>query len=86
MLPSSDTPLYNHPLPALEQWLLTTGFKRVEGEPCRWQLHLAQWSAQLELQSDGLKIIWSKDGQTTSRHFSYGLSRTDMEAALLAGP
>ena len=86
MLPSSDTPLYGHPIPALEQWLLTTGFERDEGDPSSWHLHLAQWSAQLHLQADGLKVIWTRGEQATSRHFSYGLSRADMEAALLAGP
>ena len=28
MLPSSDTPLYSHPLPDLEQWLQASGFEK----------------------------------------------------------
>jgi len=53
---------------------------------CVWSLERPQWTAQLVLQSDGLVISWSQQGSSTERAFSYGLSRADLEAAILAGP
>ena len=53
---------------------------------CLWSLERPQWTAQLLLQSDGLVISWSQQGSSTERAFSYGLSRADVEAAILAGP
>jgi len=69
-MPSSQTPLYHHPLPALEHW----------------DLHRPEWSAQIELEVDELKVSWHSDGQVCVRHFPYGLSRADAEAVILAGP
>jgi hypothetical protein len=86
MLPSSETPLYHHSLPDLEQWLQMSGFQRTEADPCSWNLKRPQWTAVLTLQTDGLSVCWNAAGRSTSRSFSYGLSRADMEAALLAGP
>ena len=86
MLPNSDTPLYSHPLPALEQWLQTSGFQRSDADPCLWILERPQWTAELLLQSDGLVISWIADGRSTQRGFSYGLTRADLESAILAGP
>ena len=85
-LPSADTPLYSHALPALEDWLCSSGFVRSEEDGCLWTLERPQWTAQLLLQSDGLVISWSQQGSSTERAFSYGLSRADLEAAILAGP
>ena len=85
-LPSADTPLYSHPLPVLEDWLRSSGFVRSEEDVCLWTLERTQWTAQLLLQSDGLVISWSQQGSSTERAFSYGLSRADLEAAILAGP
>jgi len=31
-------------------------------------------------------VRWHQEGHETQRHFSYGLSRADVEAAILAGP
>ncbi|RCL52269.1 MAG: DUF3143 domain-containing protein [Synechococcus sp. MED-G71] len=86
MLPSSDTPLYSHPLPALEQWLQTSGFIQSPADPCLWTLVRSQWTAELILQSDGLVISWTAEGRSTQRGFSYGLTRADLESAILAGP
>ena len=85
-LPSAEIPLYSHPLPALEEWLRSSGFTRSEEDVCLWTLERPQWTAQLLLQSDGLVISWSQEGTSTERAFSYGLSRADVEAAILAGP
>ena len=64
----------------------SSGFTRSKEDVCLWTLERPQWTAQLLLQSDGLVISWSQEGTSTERAFSYGLSRADVEAAILAGP
>jgi hypothetical protein len=66
-LPPDRTPLYNHTLPALEDWL-------------------RQRSASIELDVEELVVCWHQEGHRSERHFPYGLSRADVEAAILAGP
>ncbi len=85
-LPPLQTPLYNHPLPALEQWLLDLGAIRRRSEPCRWTLHRPHWSALIELDVEEIKVSWHQEGRTTVRLFPYRLSRADAESAILAGP
>jgi len=85
-LPSEQTPLYNHPLPALEGWLRDLGARQQEPHATLWDLQCPQWSVQIELESEELKVSWDHDGSRSVRHFPYGLSRADVEAAILAGP
>lgn len=85
-LPSARTPLYHHPLPALEEWLRSLGAVQQPGNLCRWDLHRPQWSAEIELEVEELRVSWHQEGHTVARHFPYGLSRADTEAAILAGP
>jgi hypothetical protein len=85
-LPSPDTPLYNHPLPALESWLRQLGAVQERTDPCLWDLHRPEWSARIELEVEELTVSWHADGRECVRHFPYGLSRADTEAAILAGP
>lgn len=85
-LPSVRTPLYHHPLPALEAWLRGLGAVQQAGHPSRWDLHRPEWSAELELEVEELRVSWHQEGRTTVRHFPYGLSQADAEAAILAGP
>jgi hypothetical protein len=85
-LPAETTPLYNHPLPALEAWLQQLGAIRRPSAPCLWDLHRPCWSASIELELEDLKVSWEADGQECTRQFPYGLSRADVEAAILAGP
>jgi hypothetical protein len=86
LLPSPEAPLYNHPLPALEQWLRELGAVQQGPHSCRWQLELGSWSAELELEVEELSVHWSTPSGSVERHFPYGLSRADVEAAILAGP
>ena len=86
VLPDSATPLYNHPLPSLELWLRELGAVRQPGNPCRWDLHHGEWSAEIELEAADLTVRWQHDGERLVRQFPYGLSRADVEAAILAGP
>jgi hypothetical protein len=85
-LPPEDTPLYNHPLPALEDWLRGLGARQQAPHSASWDLHRPQWSARIELDVEDLKVSWHQEGNASVRLFSYGLSRADMEAAILAGP
>ena len=85
-LPSDQTPLYHHALPQLEAWLRELGAHQQSTHSCRWDLHRPQWSALLELEVEELKVSWHQEGRQSVRHFPYGLSRADMEAAILAGP
>ena len=92
-LPPAQTPLYNHPLPAIEAWLAVLGAVQHPGRPCFWRLRLGGWSADLELGVEEITVVWqpgsASDGSATAaarRQFPYGLSRADVEAAILAGP
>ena len=84
--PTSETPLYHHPLPALEAWLASIGAHQQRSQPCCWDLHGPEWSAQIELEVEELKVSWHNEGRVSVRHFPYGLSRSDAEAAIIAGP
>ena len=85
-LPPSQTPLYHHALAQLELWLAGLGAHQRGSHSSLWDLHQPQWSALLELEVEELKVSWLQDGQQSVRHFPYGLSRADAEAAILAGP
>jgi len=85
-LPSELTPLYNHPLPALEDWLRQLGGRQSRENVAQWDLHRPQWSARIEMEVEELRVSWHQEGRTTARQFPYGLSRADVEAAILAGP
>jgi hypothetical protein len=85
-LPPEDTPLYNHPLAALEEWLRELGARQQGTHSASWDLHQPQWSARIELEVEDLKVSWHQEGGETVRLFPYGLSRADAEAAILAGP
>jgi hypothetical protein len=85
-LPDPTTPLYAHPLPTLECWLKEIGAVQQRGNICRWDLHLSDWSAELELETEELTVRWHQDGSRTVRQFPYGLSRADVEAAIMLGP
>lgn len=85
-LPSEDTPLYNHPLPALEDWLRQLGAHQEEPHSPWWTLRRDAWTARIALEVEEVKVIWREPGGESVRLFPYGLSRADAEAAILAGP
>lgn len=85
-LPPLQTPLYNHPLPALEQWLRQLGASPSRSDRSSWDLHQPQWSALIELAVEDIRVTWHQDGRSTVRLFPYGLTRADVESAILAGP
>ena len=85
-LPADATPLYRHTLPALETWLRQLGARQQGAHGAAWDLHRPEWSAEIVLEVEELAVRWHHDGQRSVRHFPYGLSRADVEAAILAGP
>lgn len=85
-LPPDRTPLYHHPLPALEEWLRQLGARQQLPNGVVWDLHHPHWSARIELAVEDLQVCWYQEGSERLRHFPYGLARVDVEAAILAGP
>ena len=85
-LPSPDTPLYHHSLPALERWLIELGAVQQAPKSCHWHLEQSSWRADIALDVEELAVSWRADSQVCERRFPYGLSRADAEAAIMAGP
>jgi len=88
-LPAADTPLYNHPLPAIEQWLRDLGCVQNQAEPNCWRIERSTWQAELALEIEELTVRYLQagaDGRDIVRSFKYSLSRSDIEAAVFDGP
>ena len=87
--PAPDTPLYNHPLPIIEEWLSGLGCQQDEQNLNCWTVSKPNWNAQLSLEIEELIVCYLKagaDGSDITRAFKYSLSREDIEAAVLSGP
>lgn len=88
-LPSADTPLYNHPLPNIEQWLRNQGCQQDREQLHCWRVQQSNWEAELCLDVDQLTVRYfptEEVGQEIQRSFKYSLSRQDIEQAIFAGP
>jgi len=88
-LPTPDTPLYNHPLPQIEQWLSELGGQQDKKELHCWHLKHNSWEAEIYLETEQLIVCYLKagnDGNDIQRGFKYSLSRQDIQAAVLDGP
>ncbi|WP_439566675.1 DUF3143 domain-containing protein, partial [Gloeocapsopsis crepidinum] len=53
-LPSADTPLYNHALPNIEEWLRNQGCQQDSEQLHCWYLQGSDWEAELFLDVDQL--------------------------------
>ncbi|PSO49007.1 MAG: DUF3143 domain-containing protein [Cyanobacteria bacterium SW_9_44_58] len=87
--PSADTPLYNHPLPVIEEWLQSLGCQQDQEQLHCWSLQTPNWEAQIALEVEELTVSYrnTKGGNPdVTRSFPYSLSREDVEAAVLSGP
>jgi hypothetical protein len=85
----ANTPLYNHPLPQIEQWLKDQGCQQDENELHCWRLERADWEAQLWLDIEQITVRYMQagvNGQDIQRSFKYSLSREDIEQAVFSGP
>lgn len=88
-LPSADTPLYNHPLPDIEQWLREHNCEQMATAPHQWHVERAAWQADIMLDVDSIVVRYLKagaDGQDVQRVFKYSLSRQDLNEAIFSGP
>ena len=87
-LPLAETPLYNHTLPDLEQWLSDHGCDRDDQELHLWHLRVPDWAAEIRLDIEELSVTYQlPEGQKSVRRtFKYSLSRQDVEEAVFAGP
>ncbi|MBW4469169.1 MAG: DUF3143 domain-containing protein [Stenomitos rutilans HA7619-LM2] len=88
-LPAADTPLYNHPLPEIEQWLRVKGCEQDRSERHCWHIQHSSWKAELCLDIDQLTVRYKEPNDndyTVQRSFKYSLSRQDIEDAVFAGP
>ena len=86
-LPSGDTPLYNHPLPTIEEWLLDQGCEQDETDLHCWSIERPDWQAELMLDVDQLVVRYlNVEGRDVMRSFKYSLSRDDIEEAVFSGP
>ncbi len=96
-----ETPLYNHPLPEIEQWLLSMGCEQDDQELHCWHVAKPDWRAELCLDIEELTVRYhthsdvsasdnspssSSSDRTIYRTFKYSLSRQDIENAVFAGP
>jgi hypothetical protein len=88
-LPPSDTPLYNHPLPQIEQWLREQGCEQDEIQLHCWRVQRPSWQAELWLDIEQIVVRYlnvGENGQHIQRAFKYSLSRRDVEQAVFSGP
>ncbi|MBW4519679.1 MAG: DUF3143 domain-containing protein [Scytolyngbya sp. HA4215-MV1] len=88
-LPPSDTPLYNHPLPEIEDWLKSHGCQQDRQDLHCWRVERPDWKAELWLDIDQLTVRYFRKvgvDQDIQRSFKYSLSRQDIENAIFSGP
>lgn len=87
-LPSSDTPLYSHPLPKIEQWLKDLGCEQDRENLHCWAIAKTDWQAEICLEVEELTVSYTKSdsSETLNRSYKYSLSRQDIEAAVFSGP
>jgi hypothetical protein len=88
-LPSADTPLYNHPLHEIEQWLKVQGCEQDRNDLHCWHIERSTWKAHLCLEVEELTVRYleaAEGGRDIVRSFKYSLSREDIESAVFSGP
>jgi hypothetical protein len=86
-LPSGDTPLYNHPLPQIEEWLILQGCQQNRTDLHCWSIERPDWQAELMLDVDQLTVRYLNiEGRDLQRSFKYSLSRDDIQEAVFSGP
>lgn len=89
ILPSAATPLYNHPLPDIEEWLRSKGCQQSQTELHHWRVEKPDWKAELWLEIDSLTVCYlgaGEGGKDIQRSFKYSLSRKDLEDVIFSGP
>ena len=88
-IPEADTPLYNHTLPTIEDWLRNKGCHQDRENLHCWYLEEVAWKAEICLDIEELTVRYfdaKQESDNISRSFKYSLSRQDIEAAVFSGP
>ena len=88
-LPSANTPLYNHSLPLIEEWLISLGCQQDRKNLHYWHIENPNWKALISLETEELTVSYlptGKDSRDIKRAFKYSLSRRDIEEAVFSGP
>lgn len=86
---TSESPLYNHSLPKIEDWLRKNGCEQNSKELNCWYIKKSNWEAEIILEIEELVVTYLKagaDGSDIKRAFRYSLSRQDIENAVFSGP
>ncbi|MEM1393701.1 MAG: DUF3143 domain-containing protein [Cyanobacteria bacterium P01_A01_bin.80] len=86
---NSETPLYNHPLPQIEQWLENLGCQQDEKQLHLWRIQRPVWEAEVWLDIEEIIVRYLNAGENKEdiqRSFKYSLSRQDVEEAIFSGP
>ena len=89
VMPSAETPLYNHPLPEIEQWLREQGCRQIPEELHEWHVEKTDWTADISLEVDSILVRYLNapvSSEDVQRVFKYSLSRQDLEEAIFSGP
>lgn len=89
VMPNADTPLYNHPLPDIEQWLREQGCRQDPNALHEWHVEKTAWKADIALEVDSIVVRYlgaPTQGDDLQRIFKYSLSRQDLEEAIFSGP
>tara|TARA_Y100001968_G_scaffold333191_1_gene394623 strand:+ start:2233 stop:2454 length:222 start_codon:yes stop_codon:yes gene_type:complete len=73
-------------LKSLEIWLEELGAQRSNTDPCCWDWIMPEWSAEINMETENLRITWKKDDIKYQCTFPYGLSREDVQSAFYQGP
>jgi hypothetical protein len=66
LLPTDDTPLYNHPLPEIEQWLISMGCEQDDSELHCWHITKPDWKAELCLDIEELTVRYQTTNSTSA--------------------
>lgn len=88
-LPPPETPLYNHPLPDIEQWLTDCGCQQDRENLHCWTIQKPAWEAEIVMEIDHFTVRYLKageEGRDIVRSFKYSLSRRDLDEAIFSGP
>ncbi|MGD1917946.1 MAG: DUF3143 domain-containing protein [Pleurocapsa sp.] len=89
-LPEANTPLYNHTLPTIDEWLRIQGCDQDQKNLHCWYIDKSVWKAEICLETEELSVRYFDTSDTNqnnlSRSFKYSLSREDVEDAVFSGP
>jgi Protein of unknown function (DUF3143) len=77
-----ETPLYNHPLHRIEDWLRSNGCAQDQDARHCWSVQRGAWLTTIYLEETALRAEYEHDDVTRTLTFPYSLSRSDVEQAV----